>query len=128
MPRITPLVLVPTTAPSAVATDSVLNLSAGETLWLEGRISSGTVSMRPYYFVVDALSTTGFGGAWVPLGTDAVAGNAVAFDATKYNGCASGVYDYRRAAASFVVVKESNVGPATVDFIHISTELASGPV
>lgn len=127
MPRITPLAAVPLTAPAQVAPASVLTLSAGETFWIEGRVSAGTVSLRPYYFVVDSASTTGIGGAWVPLGTDAVAGNPVAFDATKYGGCASGVYDYRRAAASFVVVKENNVG-SVIDFVHISTELAAGPV
>lgn len=128
MPKITPLGSVPATAPDAVATTSILQLSPGETLWIEGRITAGSVQLRPYYFAPEASSTTGYGGAWIPLGGDAVAGTEpTAFDATAFAGTANGRYDWRRAQAYVVLVEESPSG-VVYDFIHVSTELASNPV
>lgn len=124
MPSIKPLGTVPLTPPAKVSPDSILQLSPGETLWVEGRVSSGSVALRPYYFAVGG--STLLGGAYVPLGSDAVAGNPVSFNIADYNGCASGTYDWRRTQAYFVLVMESNMG-AVFDFVNLSTELATSP-
>lgn len=128
MPKIVPLSSKPTTAPSGVVAASLATLSPGEVLWIEGRVTAGSVGLRPYYFAPQADSSTGYGGAWIPLGGDAVAGSSpVKFDVTVFAGCANGRYDYRRAGASVVLVEENAVG-VTYDFVHVSTELSANPV
>lgn len=128
MPKITPLAAIPGTAPAGVASASIATLSPGQILWVEGRVSAGTVGLRPYYWAVETTSTTGIGGAWIPLGGDAVAGtNATSFDSTQFGGCAQGTYDFRRVQSQIVLVKENDVG-STIDFVHVSTELSVAPV
>lgn len=128
MPKIVPLSGVPATAPAQVAAASLATLSPGEVLWVEGRVTAGSVGLRPYYFAPQADSTTTYGGAWIPLGGDAVAGSsATHFAFGTFGGCANGRYDYRRAGSSVVLVEESAVGVA-YDFIHVSTELSANPV
>lgn len=128
MPKIVPLPAVPATAPSGVAAASLATLSPGEVLWVEGRVTAGSVGLRPYYFAPQLDSTTGYGGAWIPLGGDAVAGTSpVHFAITDFAGCANGRYDYRRAGASVILVEETPVG-VVYDFVHISTELSANPV
>lgn len=128
MPKITPLAAIPVTAPSSVAAASIATLPPGQILWVEGRVSAGSVGLRPYYWAPETTSTTGIGGAWVPLGGDAVAGtNPVSFNAASFGGCAQGAYDFRRVQSQVVLVEESPVG-LTIDFVHISSELAVAPV
>lgn len=121
MPKITPLSSIPTARPEAIAAASVQRLEPGTELWIEGRITAGTVTLRPYYFENEATSSSPMGGAWIPLGADATGGNGTAFDAAQFNGCANGRYDTRRVDAFWVLVKEAPVG-LTEDFFHISTE------
>lgn len=117
MPAITPLASVPATSPSGVAAASIVFLGPGQYVWLEGRLTAGTVSLRPYYW-------SGTGSAWLPLESDATAGNPLALDSTKLNGGASGVYTYRRATCYFVVVEEAAAAPV-YDFVHLSSEASS---
>lgn len=117
MPTITPLSSVPATPPDGVAAASIAFLAPGQYVWLEGRLTAGTVELRPYYW-------SGTGLAWLPLESDAVAGNALALDSTKLNGGASGVYTYRRVTCYFVVVEENAAAPV-YDFVHISSEASS---
>lgn len=124
MAKITPLAAIPT-APEDVAAGAQATLGVGELLFISGRISAGTVSLRPYFWEVETSSTTGIGGAWIPLGGDAVAGNnPISFDASQYGGAANGSYTIRRAQVIFVLVKEDDVG-STIDFVHISSELST---
>ena len=123
--KIMPLAAIPATGPDGVATASKATLGVGELLFISGRISAGTVSLRPYFWEPETTSTTGIGGAWIPLGGDAVAGNnPISFDSAQYGGAANGSYTIRRAQVIFVLVKENNVG-AVVDFVHISSELST---
>lgn len=125
MPKITPLAAIPVTAPANVSAASQATIPPSEFLWISGRVTTGTVKLRPYYFEVEATSTSGIGGAWVPLGGDAVAGtNPVSFDVSKFGGCANGAYTNRRLARDFVLVKEDDVGSA-FDFVHLSAELST---
>jgi hypothetical protein len=125
MAKITPLAAVPGTAPAGVAAASILNVPPSELLWVSGRVTAGTVGLRPYFFEVEATSSTGIGGAWVPLGGDAVAGSGpVSFDVSEFAGCASGSYTNRRLARDFVLVKEDDVG-SVFDFVHLSAELST---
>lgn len=121
MPKITPLNAVPVTRPEGVAAASLARLEPGTVLWIDGRITAGSVTVRPYYFENEPTSSSPLLGAWIPLGTDATAGNGTAFAAAQYGGCANGRYDTRRVDAFWVLVKESPVG-LTEDFFHISTE------
>lgn len=125
MPKIVPLVAVPTVRPDAVATTSILRLEPCEVLWVEGRVTAGSVSLRPYYFADEPSSVAAIKGAWIPLGGDAIAGtNPTSFDATLFDGCANGRYESRRAGYFVVLVEENAVGVA-YDFIRVSAELAS---
>jgi len=125
MPKITPLASVPATAPFYVASASKLTVPPSELLWVSGRVTAGTCGLRPYFFEVEEASSTGIGGAWIPLGGDAVAGtNPVSFDATEFGGCASGAYTNRRLERTFVLVLEDDVGSA-FDFVHLSAELST---
>ena len=128
MPKITPLAAIPVIPPASVASASIVTLSPGQVLWIEGRITAGTVGLRPYYWAPEATSTSLIGGAWMPLGGDAVAGtNPVSFDVAQFGGCAQGSYDFRRVQSQVVLVKENDAG-SVFDFVHISTELAVAPV
>ena len=123
MPSITPLAAIPVTAPSGVAAASLYEAPPGQLLWIEGRVTAGTVGLRPYYWSPQLGSSTGLGGAWIALGGDATAGtNPVSFDAADYGGTAQGSYEWRRSGASVVLVKVNDVGSA-FDFVHINTEL-----
>lgn len=119
MPAITPLASVPLVSPEAVATGSVVFLAPGQFIWLEARLTAGTVTLRPYYW-------SGTGLAWLPLDTDAVAGNGLAIDSALFNGGASGPFTSRRASMYFVVVEESAAAP-TYAFVHISAESSANP-
>lgn len=126
MAKITPLAAVPATAPASVAAASQLAVPPSEFLWVSGCVTLGSCKLRPYYFEVDDTSTSGFGGRWVPLGGDAVAGSSpVAFNAATFGGCANGRYVNRRLERVFVLVKEDDVGPAVFDFVHLSAELST---
>lgn len=123
MPSITPLAAVPATAPDGVATASIYNAPPGQLLWIEGRVTAGTVGLRPYYWVPQLGSSTGLGGAWIVLGGDAVAGtNPVSFDIADDAGTAQGSYGWRRSGTYVVLVKVNDVGSA-FDFVHINVEL-----
>ncbi|TXH47904.1 MAG: hypothetical protein E6Q97_26145 [Desulfurellales bacterium] len=119
MPAITPLAAIPMTAPDSVASASLAFLAPGQIIWLEGRLTGGTVTLRPYYW-------SGTGGAWLPLDTDATAGNALALDSTLFNGGASGLFTSRRVSAYYVVVEEAAAAPV-YDFVHISAESSASP-
>lgn len=122
MPRITPLATAPTTRPDGVAAASLLQLPPGRLLWVDGRVTAGTVSARPYYWSDEPASAASIKGAWMPLGFDAVAGAAsVSFAAASKDGCAVGRYEVRRAPAYWVFVQEAAAG-VTWDFAHLSTE------
>lgn len=126
MPLITPLAAVPGTAPDGVAAASQLLVASSEFLWLSGCVTFGSCKLRPYYFEVEATSSSGIGGRWIPLGGDAVAGSSpVAFASGTFGGCANGRYVNRRLERIFVLVKEDDVGPATFDFVHLSAELST---
>lgn len=123
--KIIPLAAIPSTGPDGVVAGSQATLPPSEFIWLAGRVSAGTVGLRPFYWEAEAASTTGFGGAWIPLGGDAVAGSSpVSFNSATFGGCANGRYINRRQQAIFVVVKENDVG-STFDFVHIGAELST---
>lgn len=125
MPKITPLAAIPATAPAGVVADAQLNVPPSEFLWISGRVTAGTVKLRPYYFEVETASTSGIGGAWIPLGGDAIAGTSpVSFNVATFGGCANGRYTNRRLERVFVLVKENDVG-STFDFVHLSAELST---
>lgn len=123
MPNIVPLAAIPITAPDSVAAASLYTAPPGQTLWVEGRVSAGTVGLRPYYWAAQLGSTTGLGGAWIALGGDAVsAAVPVSFDVAQFGGTAQGSYAWRRSSSYAVLVKENDMG-STFDFVHINVEL-----
>jgi len=121
MPKITPLASVPALRPEDVAAASVARLEPGELLWIEGRLTAGSVTLRPYYFANETTSLAAIKGAWIPLGADAVGGNGTKFDVASFGGCANGRYDMRRTNSFWILVEEGGVGQV-YDFIHISSE------
>ena len=121
MPKITPLAVVPALRPEDVAAASVVRLEPGELIWIDGRLTAGSVTLRPYYFANEPTSAAAIKGAWIPLGADAVAGNDVAFNVATFAGCANGRFDTRRVDAFWILVEEGGVGQV-YDFVHISSE------
>ena len=96
MPKITPLASVPTTTPDLVAAASVLFMPPGAELWVEGQVTAGTVSLRPYYWSDDLSAVTVLKGAWIPVGGDAISGTSpVSFDVADFGGAAQGSYPWR---------------------------------
>jgi len=128
MPRITPLASVPTTTPDQVAAASVLFMPPGAELWVEGQVTAGSVSLRPYYWSDDLAAVSVLKGAWIPVGGDAISGTSpVSFAAASFGGAAQGSYPWRRAACYVVLVQEAAAAP-TYNFVHLSTETSAYPV
>ena len=125
MPKITPLGSVPASRPEDVAAASVLWLEPGELLWIDGRLTAGSVTLRPYYFVNETTSVAAIKGAWIPLGADALSGSGTKFDFAVRAGTANGRYTARRTSAWWILVEEGGVGQA-YDFIHISSDTSIG--
>ncbi len=126
MPKITPLTSIPATAPNGVDAASIANLSPSEFIWLSGVVTTGSVSLRIYFWEVEATSTSNIGGRWIALGGDALAGSSpVSFNATLLSGSANGRFINRRLGAYFVVVKEQPSLSLVIDFVHISAELST---
>lgn len=125
MPKITPLAAVPALRPEDVAAASVLWLEPGELLWIDGRLTAGSVTLRPYYFVNEATSVAAIKGAWIPLGADALSGSGTKFDFAVRAGTANGRYTTRRTSAWWILVEEGGVGQA-YDFIHLSSDTSVG--
>lgn len=127
---ITPLTAVPTVRPENITVTSppsVLYIPPQEKLWVEGRITGGSVSLRPYYWCDEPASSAGIKGAWIPLGGAAIAGtNPVTFNTLSFGGCANGIYDGRRVPAYFVLVEDAAAAP-TYDFMHLSAQLSVSP-
>lgn len=126
---IRPLSAIPVLRPdstqlTSTTPPSVLYIPPQEKLWVEGKLVSGSVALRPYYFVDEPNASAPLYGAWVPLGRDASTGTAAtAFNAATYSGAANGQYVGRRVGAYFVLVEESPSSPV-YDFIHLSAQLS----
>lgn len=121
--KITPLASVPTTRPDGVALASLLFVNApGNRLWLDGRVTSGTCSLRPYYWSDEPASDASIKGAWIPLGGDASAGLLpTSFDSSSRGGCSNGRFKVRRTPLYWVVVQEAASTPV-YDFVHLTSE------
>lgn len=128
MPKITPLSSVPTTTPDLVAAASVLFLPPGAELWVEGQVTAGTASLRPYYWSDDLTALSVLKGAWIPVGGDAISGTSpVSFDVADFGGAAQGSYPWRRASC-YVVLVEDAAAAVTYNFVHLSVETSASPV
>ena len=124
MPKITPLAAVPALRPEDVAAASVVRLEPGELIWIDGRLTAGSVSLRPYYFVNEPTSVAAIKGAWIPLGADALSGPVVKFDIAVRAGTANGRIASRRTDAFWILVEEGAAAPA-YDFIHITSDTST---
>ena len=111
MPKITPLAVVPALRPEDVAAASVVRLEPGELIWIDGRLTAGSVSLRPYYFVNEPTSAAAIKGAWIPLGADALSGPVVKFDFAVRAGVANGRIATRRTDAFWILVEEGAAAP-----------------
>ena len=73
----------------------VVELESGDGLDVEIKISAGTVSVRPYYWVPIGKTAFWNGGTWVAVGGDATMGagsGPTSADASLLNGTANGRY------------------------------------
>ena len=96
-------------------------VQGGAYLWVLGRLSAGTVKLRPYFWASEADAAGSLKGAWIPLGGDADAGSLpTAFDSAELGGGAHGRYDWG-VESRFVVLVEENAAAPTYDFVQVGS-------
>ena len=85
-----------------------VELSPSEGLDVELSVSAGAARVRPWYWVYTGTAVTPtYGGQWVPLGGDGVAGSTgVTADATVLGGRANGRYASRTGKRWWLLVRE----------------------
>lgn len=91
----------------------VVELESGDGLDVEIKISAGTVSVRPYYWVPINKSAFANGGTWVAVGGDATMGSGsgpTSADASLLNGTANGRYQGRSGKRWWCLVIEASAG------------------
>lgn len=93
----------------------VVELESGDGLDVEIKVSAGTASVRPYYWVPINKAAFANGGTWVAVGGDAVAGSGpTSVDASVLNGTANGRYQGRSGKRWWCLVIEAQMGYAGV--------------
>ena len=93
----------------------VVELESGDGLDVEIKISAGTVSVRPYYWVPINKSAFANGGTWVAVGGDAIGGSGpTSADASLLGGTANGRYVGRSGKKWWCLVIEASAGLTAV--------------
>ena len=85
----------------------VVTLEGCDGIDVEVKISAGSASYRPYYWV--PINKTGFanGGSWIALGADAIGGSGPASaNIASYGGSCNGRYQHRNAKRQWILVRE----------------------